>query len=224
MEPTADDKQPLREMILHHLMEDIMTGRLGDGEKLSEVGLARRFRVSRTPIREALLQLEKLGYVVHQKHVGSVVKKITPQSIQEIFEVIAALEGQAVESCVAHTLGDKDLDLLEEWHQELTATVRSRNYPVYFEQNRRFHAFFTERCGNKTLHELVRQQRERVYRIISRGSTLPTRIDFYLETHRNIIDAVRTGDPHLAGRLMRTHAREAGVFIAEEMTEFQRLR
>ena len=68
-------KGPLREKIYNKLIAEIVTGQLNPGERLSEAGLAKRFGVSRTPIREALLQLEKLGYVVHQKNVGTIVKK-----------------------------------------------------------------------------------------------------------------------------------------------------
>jgi DNA-binding GntR family transcriptional regulator len=212
-----DRKQPLRETILQHLIEDIRTGRLGDGERLSEVHLARRFEVSRTPIREALVQLEKLGFVVLQKNVGGVVRKMTPQGVREIFEIIATLEGQAVESCGVRGLGPDDWAGLDDLQQRLTALAADRQFQAYFDLNHNFHAFFTEKCGNQALHEMVRQQRERVYRIVSRGSTIPVRIDLYLDMHRDVIQALRDGKPEAAGRLMKAHVQEAGVFVAREM-------
>ncbi len=198
-----------------------MTGRLGDGEKLSEVHLARRFQVSRTPIREALVQLEKLGFVALRKNVGGVVRKMTPQGVSEIFEIIALLEGQAVESCGVRGLGRDDWETLEDLQRRLTDLAAGRQYQAYFDLNHYFHIFFTERCGNQTLHEMVRQQRERVYRIVSRGSTVPSRIDLYLEMHRNIIQALKDDQSEPAGRLMTAHVREAGVFVAQEMTRQQ---
>jgi DNA-binding GntR family transcriptional regulator len=125
---TTGHRPPLRETILHQPIEDIMTGQLGDGERFSEVRLAHRFKVSRTPIREAPFQLEKLGFVAHRKHIGGVVKKMTPQGVLEIFEIIAALEGQAVESCGVRGLGTNDWALLDDLQRRTTALAGDRQY------------------------------------------------------------------------------------------------
>ena len=79
-----ETKKPLREIIYNKLLEAIIQGKINVGEKLIENELAHKFRVSRTPIREALLQLEREGFVSHTKHVGAVVKKISARKIQPL--------------------------------------------------------------------------------------------------------------------------------------------
>ena len=106
-------KKPLRELIFNNLLEDIVHGRINPGEKLLEKELAKQFEVSRTPIREALLQLEAEGYVIHTKNVGAVIKKISSNTVQETYELIAFLEGYAME-VATDKITDEDVFLFRE--------------------------------------------------------------------------------------------------------------
>jgi len=205
---------PLREKIYNKLIEEIVTGQLNPGERLSEASLAKRFKVSRTPIREALLQLEKLGYVVHQKNLGTIVKKISPEGVREIFEGVAALEGMAVELFGKLSPSPEDMAELTALQEGLRRDTAQQDFASYYEGNRLFHDFFVRKSGNKALLKLTRTQRDRIYRIVARGSSLPIHIHQYMAGHDAIIDALREGQAEKAGAIMKTHVLEAAHLVS----------
>ena len=189
----------LREKIYNKLIGEIVTGQLNPGERLSEGSLAKRFHVSRTPIREALLQLEKLGYVAHQKNVGTIVKKISPEGVREIFEVVAALEGMAVELFGKLPPAPEDMAELAQLQKDLRQDTLDQDFASYYEGNRKFHDFLAQKSDNKTLLELTRTHRDSIYRIVARGSTLPLHIQEYLAGHDAIIEALQKGEAERPG-------------------------
>lgn len=213
----AKSSGPLREKIYNRLIGEIVTGRLSPGERLSEGSLAKRFNVSRTPIREALLQLEKLGYVVHKKNVGTIVKKISPDGVREIFEVVAALEGMAVELFGKLPPAPEDMEELAQLQKQLRQDTLDQDFAGYYEGNRKFHDFVTQKSGNQTLLDLSRTHRDSIYRIVARGSTLPLHINEYLEGHDAIIEALQKGEAERAGVIMKNHVLEAGRLISGDM-------
>ena len=213
----AKKSGPLREKIYNKLIGEIVTGQLNPGERLSEGSLAKRFHVSRTPIREALLQLEKLGYVVHQKNVGTIVKKISPEGVREIFEVVAALEGMAVELFGKLPPAPEDMAELAQLQKDLRQDTLDQDFAGYYEGNRKFHDFLAQKSDNKTLLELSRTHRDSIYRIVARGSTLPLHIQEYLAGHDAIIEALQKGEAEKAGMIMKSHVLEAGQLISGAM-------
>lgn len=213
----AKKSGPLREKIYNKLIGEIVTGQLNPGERLSEGSLAKRFHVSRTPIREALLQLEKLGYVAHQKNVGTIVKKISPEGVREIFEVVAALEGMAVELFGKLPPAPEDMAELAQLQKDLRQDTLDQDFASYYEGNRKFHDFLAQKSDNKTLLELTRTHRDSIYRIVARGSTLPLHIQEYLAGHDAIIEALQKGEAEKAGMIMKSHVLEAGQLISGAM-------
>lgn len=208
------EKGPLREKIYNKLIAEIVTGQLNPGERLSEASLAKRFGVSRTPIREALLQLEKRGYVVHQKNVGTIVRKISPEGVREIFEVVAALEGMAVELFGKLPPSEKDMSELLALQNRLSSDAREKDFANYYEGNLKFHDFFAEKSGNRTLLDLIRNHRANIYRIVAHGSTLPTHIEEYLSVHEDIIATLQAGEAEKAGMMMKAHVMMAGNLLS----------
>ena len=178
-----DKKRPLRGIIYEQLVDDILSGRINAGEKLLESDLADKFNVSRTPIREALLQLEKEGYTEHVKNVGATVKKISAQTVKEIFEVIAVLEGEATGLAVTAGISEQDMDQLRQLQVEMVRAAEERDYIAYNKLNIRFHHFFLKRCGNKTLSGIARDMRNRMYRLVSEGLSFPTKLS--IQDHHN---------------------------------------
>jgi DNA-binding GntR family transcriptional regulator len=200
----------LREIIYAKIIEYIGSGKITPGEKLTEGRLAKHFNVSRTPVREALLQLEKKGLVVLHPNFGAVVKKISIQQIEQIFNLVSVLEGYAVETVVNGGIEEGDLSYLYKHQEEMESLAAEKNYFRYAEKNTEFHSFFVKKTKNDILSEILKDLRSRVYTV---GLTLPLHIDQYLLRHRMIIEAISTGDPHKAGLLMREHVQELSTFL-----------
>ena len=217
MNMLRDKKRPLREIIYEQLVDDILNGRINAGEKMLESELAVKFNVSRTPVREALLHLEKQGYTEHVKNVGATVKKISYQTVKEIYEVIALLEGEAAGIAVSAGISGRDMEHLRKLQTEMARTAAERDFIAYNEFNILFHNFFLDRCGNTTLIGIARDMRNQVYRLVSEGLSLPINIEKYLDSHNKIIEAVASNQSDLARQRMKAHIREAGQGLIETM-------
>jgi len=209
-------KKSLRQSIFDHLVADITRGKSNAGEKLLESEIAKKYRVSRTPVREAIFQLEKEGYVTHKKDVGAVVKKISTQDIKETFEIIALLESYAAVR-VTQPITAEGLSELLSQIKEMEKQVREKRYNDYIRSNVMFHKFFSERCGSETLLQVIKDLRRKVHRLLLVGLTVPKYVDHYLSVHRRIYEAIRQGDAEAAGTVMREHIEENKNYILNEM-------
>ena len=197
----ATTSQPLYERVKH----DIVAGTLAPGAPLVETLLAERYAVSRTPIREALRQLERDGLV---ERVGRSmrVRYFTPEQIYEIYEVRGILEGAAARAAAErHTAFDADRlrDLLERLEGgELDVERR-------MELNRAFHAAIWRAGHNSILIEQI----ERLY-VTSIGHMSTTLADESrwrdsIDEHRRLLAAIVDGDGEEAERLTLEHLRAA---------------
>ncbi len=205
---------PLRTIIYEQLVNDIMRGRINAGERLSEAALVERFGVSKTPIREALIQMEREGYILLRKNIGAVVQKVSTKMVEEIFTIVAVLESYATEVVVAEgKFTKRDIVHLAKLISEMKKRAQRRQYLEYRSLNAEFHDYFVGKLGNETLRLKVVDLRKRMYGIVSGGLTLPMHIDRYVECHRQILDAVKNSDATKAARLMRDHLMESKNFM-----------
>ena len=197
----ATISQPVYERIKH----DIVAATLPPGEPLVETLLAERYAVSRTPIREALRQLERDGLV---ERVGRSmrVRYFTPEQIYEIYEVRGILEGAAARAAAdRHTPFDVDrLHELLERLQDGEGDVERR-----MDLNRAFHAAIWRAGHNSILIEQI----ERLY-LTSIGHMSTTLTDDArwrdsIGEHRLLLEAIVAGDGDEAERLTLEHLRAA---------------
>ena len=220
----ADNKKspPLREITYHQLVDDIVHGRINAGEKLSEAALCERFSVSKTPIREALIQMEREGYVLLKKDVGAVVQKISKKIVDEVFTVVAILESYALEAVVAEgKIQKSEIRNLTKLIQTMGKYSKQKKYLEYRPLNLEFHGFFVEKLGNEILRKNVLDLRRRMYSFVSGGLTLPMHIDRYVECHKRILEAVKQGNEAKAAVLMRDHVMESKRFLLDSLMEMR---
>jgi DNA-binding GntR family transcriptional regulator len=209
---------PLRTIIYQQLVSDILSGSINAGERLSEADLVERFGVSKTPIREAFIQMEREGYILLKKNVGAVVQKISIRMVEEIFTVVAVLESYATEIVITERkLTKRDIAHLGKLIRTMKAYSRRKKYLEYRVLNTEFHEYFVEKLGNETLKKSVVDLRRRMYSFVSGGLTLPLYIDRYVECHRQILDAAKQNDAKKAATIMRNHLMESRDFIVSTL-------
>ena len=138
------------------LEQEVVTGELHPGERLDEQSLADRFGVSRTPIREALIQLAASGLVTLHPRRGAFVAALGLKQIVERFEVMAALEGMCG-ALAARRITDDERRLLLAAHEACAAEAASGGPDAYYYQNERFHHVIYEACHNAFLALQARQ-------------------------------------------------------------------
>lgn len=182
----------------------IVTGTLSPGERLDEVQLASRFGVSRTPIREALMQLGAIGLVEIRPRRGAVVVNPGPNRIYEMFEVMAELEGMAG-SLAARRYTEEDRAKLLAAHAECERSVTSGDTDAYYYDNEIFHhaiyeashsGFLFDQCA--ALHRRLRPYRRLQLRVRNR-------MNVSFSEHAGIVEAILAGEAETARELLRGH-------------------
>ncbi|HET7848422.1 MAG TPA: GntR family transcriptional regulator [Pseudolabrys sp.] len=202
------------EDLLHRLEEEIFLGKLQPGARLDEKLLADRFKVSRTPVREALWHLASSGLVEMRRHHGAIVKKLTLVELIEMFQVMAELEGLCARlSARRMTLAErKQLRQIQKAGAKMVAT---QNFEGFFENNNEFHEAIFVGSKNAFLQQEARRLRSRVNPHRRYITYQPGRMQKSLEEHETIIEAIERNDDSEAQRLMRDHVNMLGEVVAD---------
>src|SRR5881409_1929924 len=128
----------LHDEVAAQLRERIFAGELLPGTFLDELQLAQQMKISRTPLREALKVLTAEGLVRHEPRRGCFVNEVTEQDLDEIFPVIALLEGRCAFEA-AQNATDADIAVLEDLHQKLNRHARAKRINEYYATNFAIH-------------------------------------------------------------------------------------
>ncbi|WP_428029987.1 GntR family transcriptional regulator [Ancylobacter sp.] len=190
---------------LRHAIEtDIVTGVFRPGERLDEQSLADRFGVSRTPLREALVQLAANGLIKLMPRRGAFVVSLSFQEIVERFEMMAALEGMCA-GLAARRFNEQDrlllLDALAACEQE----ARNGDSDSYYQANERFHQLIYAASRNSFLAEQARQLQTRLQPYRRLQLRAGRRIAASFAEHQRIVDAILAGRGEEAARELRDH-------------------
>src|SRR5262249_52528362 len=180
------------------LRRAIVSGLLQPGEALSETVLAQRFRVSRTPVREALKQLERERLVDIVPRVGTYVRKATGDEVLDALVVKEALEGAAARLLAARS-DPPELAALAKGTEGLGRAAAAGDLPGVVEANQRFHELIHQGSGSAKLRFhlelLLNEFRVPYQRLVSLTISQSTRLRRMLAEHRRILTALRAHDP-----------------------------
>lgn len=186
------------------LERDILAGDLPPGERLDETGLAARFGVSRTPVREALLQLASSGLVEMRPRLGAVVAAMTVQQLLQMFEVMAEMEALCAR-LAARRMTPAERSALGSLHGSSATPAESGDVDGYYEVNRSFHESIYAGAHNAYLEEQTRSLRNRLSSYRRFQLNHPGRIDRSLAEHGDVVAAIVEGDADRAADAMRAH-------------------
>jgi DNA-binding GntR family transcriptional regulator len=192
----------LREQVLEQLQSAILDGTLAPGEKLAEVDLAAQFGVSRGTVREALRTLQNSGLVEGSERSSLRVRRLTGQQIVELYEVRAALEGQAVTSILA---SPERTTIIDELESLLPEAGPGLTYAQRFELDLGFHEALCRLSGNGTLLRMWTSIKDLMRISVLTGADDATDSLMAKSHHQPIIDAMRTSDPERARRVLADH-------------------
>lgn len=194
----------LREQVLDHLREEILSSRLAPGSELNEVGLAESLGISRGPLREALGRLAAEGLVTMIPRRGAVVTKLTQREFVDAYQVRAALESLAIRLAVPR-LTDDERARLHELAETMVAHAERDDVPAFFETNREFHRMFVVGSGNERLRAMHEQLINQMGRLLARSLQLRGSMQQSIDQHRAILEAVDAGDAARAAELLEAH-------------------
>jgi DNA-binding GntR family transcriptional regulator len=202
--------------ILPRIRRDIITGRWGPGERLSEPALCGEFGVSRTPLRDALRLLQAEGLIQLIPHVGAVVTPASGPEIGEKMELLIAIE-QLAAFKVARQGSTATLRTIERLHDKMVAAAERSNAEQYYRLNDDFHRAIVVGTANTTLAEAHEGVMWHVYRARHLANTHEPLARDAGHHHQRIVNAILTRDGDAAERAMRLHLLEVARVIGEEM-------
>jgi DNA-binding GntR family transcriptional regulator len=206
---TRGEGRTRAESIRLQLADEIIRGVLAPGALLDETDLAKRFQVSRTPVREAIRQLAASGLVETRAHRGSVVAWPSHERLIGMFEVMAELESLCAALAAARATPE-ERRALAAVHEELRALIQSGDPQRYHEINEAFHATIYAGAHNAYLAEITIATRLRV-RPFRRAQfrNLGRLAKSHLE-HDDVVTAIMRGDRTGAAEAMRYHIKTVG--------------
>lgn len=205
------DRLPLRDKIRQELTEQLLRGELEPGRRLNETSLTESLGVSRTPLREALIQLEYEGMVASEPNKGFRVRPMSRSELTDLLKVGIELETLGLRATSRFTddrleelceLDDRRRELLKDGYDE----------DRLVELDDRWHRTLIGGCQNEVLNELLRIVRNRLYRYIYLMETSRDEVEKAISEHDEIIEALEDDDVESATGLLRRHwTRTVGV-------------
>jgi DNA-binding GntR family transcriptional regulator len=220
------DPSPLVDRLAGEIQARVLSGATPVGTRLRQEALADEFGVSRTPVREALRQLQATGLVELLPNRGAVVRGPSAREIREAYEIRAELEGLAAE-LAAERISDRDLRRLQEAQQLFQDAVKTliarrarrrepwKDESLWVKANDLFHQAILDASGNARLADTIADlhrsfPRNLTWAALSQSSRL---LEENVEQHEAILDAIGRRDPAEARRSMVEHVRSAGELV-----------
>jgi DNA-binding GntR family transcriptional regulator len=177
---------------------------LAPGAWVDESALAASLGISRTPLREALKVLAAEGLVRLEPRRGCFVNELSEQDLDEIFPLMALLEGRCAFEA-ARNASAADLDALEDLHAGLARYAQAGEIDAYYETNYQIHEAIQRLAGNRWLSGLISDLRKVLRLSRHKSLKLPGRIAESCAEHLSVFSALKAHDPEGAEALMKTH-------------------
>jgi DNA-binding GntR family transcriptional regulator len=212
MKKMKNSSKSKKTIVYEQLKRRIITHTLKPGDPLNESALSKELKTSKTPIREAMQQLEKEGFIDNVPGKGSFASRISFQDIRELFEIRELLECEVIKRATLKNAPDKVEGIKKKFETESNEDKNARDH---FKAGDRIHTFIFESFGNKRLLEYYKRLQEHIIRM---------RLNFFSELHQErseqsyrehleIMDALIAQDPQRAEKAMRDHLRNSVEYL-----------
>lgn len=160
--PPVLNIKSLKEQVYDYLRDQLRRGEILPGSAINFNETCRKLGVSRTPLRDALLQLEAEGFVTIYPRRGVVVNGLSLQDIKNYYQIIGALESAALEQSY-EGLGEAQLQKMARIIADMKAAIEADDFDLYYDKNLALHDVYLAPCGNENLVRLVRTLKRRLY-------------------------------------------------------------
>lgn len=207
---------PLRDVVFQTLRKAILTGDLKPGERLMEIHLAERIGVSRTPIREAIRKLELEGLVTNIPRKGAMVAEISVKGLKDVLEVRRALDSFCAELACERITEEEKADLKAAFEAFIDAT-KTKDATVIARADVSFHDIIIGATGNERLVALINNLAEQMYRYRFEYIKDESGHDRLIEEHKNLMEAIISGDVDGARNAAREHIDNQEISILKQL-------
>ena len=194
----------LRGRVFNRLRENILYGKYKKDCELREVTIAKELGVSRTPVREALRQLELEGLVKVIPNKGAFVVGITKKDIEDIYQMRSVLEGLCAK-CAAENITKEQLNMLDEIIYLSEYYAQKDQKEQLFELDNRFHSTLYDASGSRILKNTLSGLHHYVERVRKISLSMPGRMFSFNEEHKRVLEALKNRDGERAEKLANEH-------------------
>ena len=191
----------LREQLYEYIKAEIQSGRIIPGSYINLKEIIQQLGISKTPLRDALIQLECEGFVRIVPRRGVIVNELTIQDIKNAVEIVDALEA-AVLLEVFEKIGESHLRKMEKLNEKLKSAIHNKDYDRIYHLDIAFHDVFIELSENEELKKIIAPYKQRLYDLPGRAY-LEKWESLNCDEHRKLIETIRKGRKEEAVRLWR---------------------
>lgn len=209
------DAVSLRGKVFRQLRNDILSGKYKNNEELRENTIAKEYGVSRTPVREAIRQLELEGLCVTVPNKGAYVNSIKRKDVEDIYAIRGLLEGL----CARWAAENMTEEQIEEAQEILFVTryhLEHEHFEQLYQYDGKFHEVLYRGCASPILNHVLRDFHEYVQSVRQRALKDEKRAMLCQEEHEAILKAIKDHDPDKAAQLASLHIQKAAKNMIHE--------
>lgn len=211
----SSDNYSLRGRVFHRIREDILRGKYKQNEALIEIKISEELGVSRTPVREAIRQLELEGLVTSIPNKGAIVTGISSKDIEDIYAIRSLIEGLAAR-WAAQNITDEQISELEEIVYLSEFHLSKRNFEQLYELDNRYHEKLYEISNSKILKHVLSDFHHYVQRVRKASLSSVERAENSILEHKAILEAMKNGDYQKVEALTNKHIINTSKNVADK--------
>lgn len=195
----------LKDHVYNYIVDQINNGNLVSGKKVQESAISESLNISRTPVREALIQLASEGLLENIPRKGFVLKSLTKEEAKETYFLIGALDGLAA-ALAAPFLTEKHMNEMKFYIQSIDLAIQTDNFSMYHKMQESFHGVYLSVCPNKSLVNLLLQLEKKFLKNFDHAEQAEITKKRLIETnneHRKMVELFKNNDLAELERFMK---------------------
>lgn len=195
----------LKDHVYNYIAEQINSGDLVPGEKVNENSISEKLNISRTPVREALIQLASEGLLENVPRKGFVIKHLNVEEAKETYLIIGVLDGLAASLACDHIL-EKSIKDMEFYIASMELAIDSDNFSIYYKLQEEFHNVYLYLCPNKSLVDILLQLKKKFLKKFYNPENQNNMREILMMTnseHKVILDLIKKKDTEELERFIK---------------------
>jgi DNA-binding GntR family transcriptional regulator len=192
----------LKEQVYDYLREQMELGEIRPGAVINMENTSRELGVSRTPLRDALLQLQAENFVSIMPRRGVVVNVLTLKDIKSYYEILGALESAALLSCFDR-IKKTDIKKMRVLNEKMARSIKADNFNSYYQKNLMFHNIFLDLCINDLLKKTVNNLKRKLYDFPRQQGFVKEWEEESIKEHQELVNLIEKGKSQEASRYIR---------------------
>ncbi len=200
--------QSLKDQVYEYISRKIQLGEIFPNEKITEVGIANQMGISRTPVREALIQMVSDGFLERTSDKGLIVKQYTKEDKFETFQIIGALDGLAG-SLATNRLTDEEILKMQELTERMDIAIKYQNYQDYGNLKHVFHSIYINKCGNvkliNLLNSMINNFMPKTYYSIDKEKLFQILSNYSNREHKELVEHFKKRDSAAVEAKLKEH-------------------